>query len=78
MNPLTILQLLQLGIAIADSGIKVWGEIKGIKDTPQPDGTNLIDISISVRQDKLAAYLTTEQSDLAETVAEIARRKANP
>lgn len=71
MDPITAVNL---GIALAKAGISIWGDIKALKSTPQADGSQAIEITISIRQERLAQYLAQEQSDLAETVAEIARR----
>lgn len=73
MDPITAINL---GLALAKMGLSVWGEIKAAKLTPQPDGTQTIELTISVREANLAQYLVTEQSDTSETIAEIARRTA--
>ena len=73
MDPVTIANLVLL---LVKGGMDVYGQFKTITKTTVPGGPETVDVTISVRLDKLAGYLAVEQSDLAETQAEIARRTA--
>lgn len=73
MDPLTVINL---ALALFQGGLNVWGQIKGMKSTPNPDGTSTIEMTITVNQAKLDSYLAQQQSDEAALLAEIERRKA--
>lgn len=78
MDPVTVMQLVNIGLALARGGVGIWGEIQNIKVAQAADGSQTVELIIGTRPERLAAWLAQAQSDQAQTVAEIARRKALP